>query len=54
MAVSEFPWDMLKAETLRSISRDIGIGHFTTREAMLANMHLVEEQGGMCLTEFVR
>ncbi|KAF9004507.1 hypothetical protein BDZ89DRAFT_611683 [Hymenopellis radicata] len=45
MPVSEFPWDMLKAETLRTISREIGIGYVTTREAMLANFHLVEEQG---------
>lgn len=42
---SKFPWDTLKAETLRAICRDIGIGFVGKRETVLSHLQLIHEIG---------
>ncbi|PBK63660.1 uncharacterized protein ARMOST_09894 [Armillaria ostoyae] len=42
---SKFPWDTLKAETLRAICRDIGIGFVGKRETILSHLQLIHEIG---------
>lgn len=42
---AKFPWDSLKAETLRAISRDIGIGYIGKRETILSHLQLIHEIG---------
>ncbi|KAK0187240.1 hypothetical protein F5146DRAFT_1142201 [Armillaria mellea] len=42
---TKFPWDSLKAETLRAICRDIGIGYVRKRETMLSHLQLIHEIG---------
>ncbi|KAF8063410.1 hypothetical protein FPV67DRAFT_1506425 [Lyophyllum atratum] len=41
----EFPWDSLKAETLRSLCRDLGMSRPSTRGAMIGFLTQVKEQG---------
>ncbi|KAK0434548.1 uncharacterized protein EV420DRAFT_1488594 [Desarmillaria tabescens] len=42
---ARFPWDSLKAETLRAICRDIGIGFVGKRETVLSHLQLIHELG---------
>ncbi|KAK0200330.1 hypothetical protein DFS33DRAFT_144265 [Desarmillaria ectypa] len=42
---AKFPWDSLKAETLRAICRDIGIGYVGKRETILSHLQLIHELG---------
>ena len=46
--MAPFPWESLKAETLRSICKDIGIslGTKRKREDMIASLKEVETRGG--------
>ncbi|KAK0462199.1 hypothetical protein IW261DRAFT_1576446 [Armillaria novae-zelandiae] len=42
---TKFPWDSLKAETLRAICRDIGVGYVRKRETVLSHLQLIHEIG---------
>ena len=46
--MSTFPWDAVKAETLRSVARDIGISATLKRDDMIHLFRMVEEDGRMC------
>ena len=46
--MSTFPWDTVKAETLRSIARDIGISPTHKRDEMIHLFRMVAEDGRMC------
>jgi hypothetical protein len=43
--MSAFPWDMIKAESLRSVGRDLGFRHHK-REELVRLLKLAEQQGG--------
>lgn len=44
MATAKFPWDLLKAESLRALCRDLG-GLQGRRDEMITFLKAVEEQG---------
>ncbi|KAF9032333.1 hypothetical protein BDZ89DRAFT_1131461 [Hymenopellis radicata] len=47
MSGSKFPWHNVKANTMRNVIRDLGIGsaNLKTREAMLEAFNLIGQQG---------
>lgn len=48
MATARFPWDQVKAESLRILCRDLG-GPAGRRDEMVTFLQTTEEQGGVCI-----
>jgi len=46
--MSKFPWDEIKANTLRVLCREIGMPTVYTRQDMISLFRIAEEQGREC------